>query len=43
MFVVDDETANKKWFKFLKAMWPKSDTCSESSTSNSICEKNLMF
>ena len=43
MFSIDDETAGKNWFKFLKVMRPKSDACSEPSSSNSICEKNLMF
>lgn len=43
MFGIDDETANKKWFKFFKIIWPRGDTCGEPSTSNFICEKNLMF
>ena len=41
---IDQETAKKKWFKFFKTIWPKSEKCSETSNAdNIICEKNLTF
>lgn len=44
VFSIDQETANKKWFKFFKAFWPKSTECGDSSESdNVICESNLTF
>ena len=44
LFSIDEDTANKKWFKFFKAMWPKSSECGESSDANNvICEKNLTY
>ena len=44
LFTIDEETANKSWFKFFRSMWPKSNDCGESSKAdNVICEKNLMY
>ena len=44
LFSIDEDTASKKWFKFFKSMWPKSDECNwVSDAENIICEKNLIF
>ncbi len=44
LFSVDEETANKKWFKFFKSMWPKGNDCGDSANGkNVICEKNLVY
>ena len=44
-FSVDESIASgSAWFKFFKALWPKSNECGWSSaTKNVICEENLSF
>ena len=44
LFSVNDETANKRWFKFFKSLWPTSNDCEKSAGANNvICEKNLVY
>lgn len=44
LFSIDEDTANKKWFKFFKSLRPKSSECDWSTdASNVICDKNLAF
>ena len=43
-FTIDQDTLNKKWFKFFSAMWPKSEECDDLSNADYLfCEKNLLF
>ena len=44
VFSIDEDTANKGWFKFFKSIWPKSDECDWLLNANNvICEKNLSY
>ena len=52
LFTVGEDTANKGWFKFFKAFWPKSSECDWAKpeniiwwtkTKNQICEKNPAY
>ena len=43
-FSIDEDTANKKRFKFFKSIRPKSNECGWwTDAGNVICEKNLMY
>ena len=43
LFSIDKDTANKKWFKFFRSMWPKSSTCNWASNKNNVCENNFTY
>lgn len=44
IFSIDEDTANKKWFKFFKFLRPKSNECNWlTDTENIICEKNTIY
>ena len=44
LFSVDEDTANKGWFKFFKSLWPKSNDCGWwLDSKNVVCEKNLVY
>ena len=44
LFSIDEDTANKSWFKIFKSLRPKSSDCDWlSDADNVICEKNLVF
>ena len=40
---IDEDTANKSWFKFFKSLRPKSRDCGDNDANNIICDKNLSF